>query len=63
MATNIQINAPLNASVQPGDIIHYIRPNANLGGFTTHIQSENIVTIGKLIAIKYSNEAGVLLRP
>ena len=42
------IDPPLNASVQVGDTAHYIKINAVAGGFTTHQDNQQLVTIGTI---------------
>tara|TARA_B100000073_G_scaffold340315_1_gene339965 strand:+ start:3624 stop:4052 length:429 start_codon:yes stop_codon:yes gene_type:complete len=57
----IELPAPLNASVQTGDIAHYIPTNLNVGGFQTHTASTNITTIGTIKKIEYYNSDGDLV--
>tara|TARA_Y100000593_G_scaffold5565_2_gene10955 strand:- start:8534 stop:8962 length:429 start_codon:yes stop_codon:yes gene_type:complete len=54
----ITLPAPLNASVQTGDIAHYIPVNLVSGGFQTHTDNTNITTIGTIKTITYEDADG-----
>ena len=54
-------NALINVSVQPGDIAYYINANQNVGGFTTHNTSDNIVEIGPILSIQ-TTQAGTQIQ-
>ena len=45
------IPSPINASVQVGDTAHYIKINAGSGGFTTHTENTQLVTLGTIRSI------------
>ena len=45
------IPSPINASVQVGDTAHYIKINAVSGGFTTHTENTQLVTLGTIRSI------------
>ena len=54
MILNIILPSPLNQSVQTGDIAYYLKlANSQIGGFTTHNSTDNIVKIGRIRLISY----------
>tara|TARA_B100000530_G_C15718118_1_gene392760 strand:+ start:230 stop:658 length:429 start_codon:yes stop_codon:yes gene_type:complete len=54
----ISLPAPLNASVQTGDVAHYVPVNVTVGGFQTHTDNANITTIGTIKKIEYQDSDG-----
>tara|TARA_R100000152_G_C6771595_1_gene198158 strand:+ start:1394 stop:1756 length:363 start_codon:yes stop_codon:yes gene_type:complete len=44
-------NVLMNVSIQPGDTLYYINADQNIGGFTTHNASDEIIEIGPVLSI------------
>ena len=47
----INLGLPLNASVQPGDILYYVPANTQVGGFNLNINNAAIIELGPIINI------------
>ena len=55
----ITFGSPLNHSVQEGDTAYYIKTlDDTVGGFTTHSNDSNIVTIGIIKDIETEDSIG-----
>ena len=53
--TNVYLPAPLNISVQPGDIAYYLEQPTNVGGFETN---DIMTRIGIIKSISFTDTDG-----